>query len=140
MLSPNILEAAEVQAVVASYAKIIGADPRLLPTFDYPIGDATPFIEIDDRYHFVISERGNELERRSTTMFGELLYWVFDGITSAQAGDWEMRNRRPGEDSRRQLFATQIALMRMLDPAWGTRLEIRLAAVRKAHPFDDRHR
>ena len=41
---------------------------------------AKPNIEVDGllNFHFIIVERGNELERRITKNLDDLLYWIFE--------------------------------------------------------------
>jgi len=102
-----------------------------------PRGDGSPYIEISDAYHFVVEERGLELERRKTSDLDELLYWVFDGVTFTVASSFELRNRRPNEDSRRQLFAKQEELLNLASEAWGRRKEVEHEGVLANYPFND---
>lgn len=127
-----------VKAEVRRLAKQLDAPAYLLPTYDSPLGDATPFIEIvRGAFHFVVSERGTEFERRVTRDLDELLYWVFTGVTFELASTWEVAHRRPGEDSRRQLFARQEELLGSRSPAWAERCREEHAQVLREHPFRD---
>ena len=92
---------AQLRAVVEKLAARIEAPENVLPTYGASEDSARPHIEIDGRYHFVVVERGLELERRTTTDLDEILYWIFDGVTSSLASRYEVRNRNPGEDFRR---------------------------------------
>lgn len=69
----------EMQNLAKDLARRINAPTNLLPTFSSPIGDATPNIEVDNSglYHFVISERGTEYERKITSDLNDLMYWIF---------------------------------------------------------------
>jgi UDP-N-acetylmuramate dehydrogenase len=49
----------------------------------------------------------------------------------------EARSRRTGEDSRRQMFEIQEALMASLDPAWAERLRESHAETLQRYPFND---
>jgi hypothetical protein len=94
-----------IRRIVSDYARRINAPD--VSVFSAPRGDGSPYIEVaDDAYYFVIEERGTELHRRRTTDLDELLYWIFDHVTSSLSSDFELRHRKPGEDSRRQLSAS----------------------------------
>ena len=61
-----------------------------------------PHVEIvGDEYHFVVTERGSEFERRKTKDVDELLYWFVSGDVGQLARDWELKRRVDGQDSRR---------------------------------------
>jgi len=76
---------------------------------------ARPNIEVDSSgCHYVVVERGNELERVTTQHLDELLFHVF-------AGEYEIRHRRTKEDCRRKIFPCQIEPLARLAPAWAKR-------------------
>lgn len=124
-----------VRAKAADYAHRLGI--RNFTIDCAPRGDGSPYIEISDAYHFVVEERGLELERRTTRDLDELLYWVFNDVTFTVASSFELRNRRPDEDSRRQLFAKQEELLNLASEAWGRRKESEHKAVLANYPFND---
>ena len=109
---------------------------RLPPvTFDVPKGDATPLIEFKDgKFHFVPSERGVESER-ITGNAEEILYFLFKGITSQLATNFELRHRIAGQDPRIMIFAKQLELLTFLDPAWSALALPDQQKVRRRHPF-----
>ena len=121
-------------------------------------GDGTPNIEIlgdyefvrgiqgtpisrsvEKSFAFVVNERGIEYERRITTDLDELLYWIFEVITSSMASDFELRNRMEEQDSRRLWFAKQEELLGLLNPKWQDRIKIHHAEILKDHPFVDKN-
>ncbi|UYY78853.1 immunity 63 family protein [Sphingomonas sp. R1] len=121
--------------MVKKYGSQIGVpDIALLGT---PRGDGSPYVEVSDAYYFVVEERGVELERRKTDDLDELLYWIFDGVTFSISCDFELRNRKPGEDPRRQLFAKQEALLSQLSTRWSARKLDEHRAILTRHPFND---
>lgn len=129
-----------VQAQVEALAARIDAPPHLLPTYGRSDDGARPHLEIDDRYHFVVVERGQELERRSTDDLDELLYWVMGTTTFSMACAHELRHRREGVDFRRLLFAKQVEWLRRLSPDWAERKQGEHAETLKLHPFTDEKR
>jgi len=126
---------ASIRTMVKKYGSQIGVpDIALLGT---PRGDGSPYVEVSDAYYFVVEERGVELERRKTDDLDELLYWIFDGVTFSISCDFELRNRKPGEDPRRQLFAKQEALLSQLSTRWSARKLDEHRAILTRHPFND---
>jgi hypothetical protein len=93
---------------------------------------------VGGEYHFVVVERGSELRRSSTNDLDELLYWVFSGVASKMASRFELRNRRHGEDFRRQMFSRRLELLNLLSPAWAEKEKARLDEILSRHPFRDR--
>lgn len=80
------------------------SDPRrIAPFLTSPSHDGTPHVEYEGwTLFYVVTECGQEYERRETSDPDELLYWLVREAASAAASDWELRHRREGEDSRRQ--------------------------------------
>lgn len=129
----------EIQNITEDLAASINAPTYLLPTFDTPIGDATPNIEVDHlgQYHFVISERGTEYERKITSNLHDLLYWIFSSVTSAMAGDYELKNRNEKKDSRRIMFEKQEELLGLLNKDWQNKERREHQSILINYPFDD---
>lgn len=107
----------ELKLEILRLSKIINVPEHLIPTFDYSKDFARPHIEIQEQeYHFVIIERGQELERRKAFEIKEILFWIFDKITFSMASDLELKNRKEGKDFRIQLFSIQENLIRQINP------------------------
>jgi hypothetical protein len=129
----------EIQNSVSELAEKINAPTYLLPTFGSPIGDATPNIEVDNLglYYFVISERGTEYERKTTSDLNDLMYWIFSGVTFSMACDYELKNRIEDKDSRRIIFAKQKELLGLLNKDWEERERKEHNSILINNPFDD---
>ncbi|EIZ77582.1 hypothetical protein WSK_3818 [Novosphingobium sp. Rr 2-17] len=127
-----------IRATVREYGSLIGMPNASI--FATPQGDGSPYIEIGDAYRFIVEERGVELECRETKDLDELLYWLFDGITFSIASDYELRHRQASEDSRRQLFAEQEALLGRIRAKWRDRKRVEHQHVLDRYPFDDTSR
>jgi hypothetical protein len=136
--APHILWHDQIRSCIDRLARKIGAPPQILPTYGHSNDAGRPHIELDWKsYHFVVVERGQELERRTTRDLDELLYWVFEGITFDMACQFELRNRIPNADFRRTLFRRQLDLLEKLDPKWGTRGKAEILKILSAYPFSD---
>ncbi|MFD2263991.1 Imm63 family immunity protein [Lacibacterium aquatile] len=106
-------------------------------TFDRPEGDATPFIEGGDGlFHFIISERGQERRRKSGDA-DQVLYLLFCSITFMLAVRFELTNRIAGQDSRRQMFAKQVALLALLNARWAESQAVEHRRILRTAPFTD---
>ncbi len=129
----------EIKNLVQDLASRINAPKNLLPTFSAPIGDATPNVEVGNSglYHFVISERGTEYERKTTPDLDDLLYWIFSSVTFSMACDYELKHRIEGADSRRTIFARQQDLLGLLNKNWEARVREEHGSILKINPFDD---
>ena len=100
--------------------------------------DGSAHCETDgDEYLYVVTERGQTYETRRTWDPDELLYWLVSDLTFSMSCDFELKHRRPGEDSRRQLFAKNIGYMETISSAWAKRKKAELDAVLVEHPYND---
>ena len=122
---------------IETLAGRIGAPAHLLPTYGVTADGARPHVEVDARYHLVVVERGQELERLSTDDLQALLYGVFQSVAFSMACAHELARRRPGPDPRRLMFRRQRELLAALDPAWAARAAAEQAATLARHPYVD---
>jgi Immunity protein 63 len=128
----------EIENSVNRLAGRIAAPANLLPTFGYSEDFARPHIEVDARgYHFVVVERGQELERRTTDNLDDLLSRIFTSVTFSMACNYELRHRVDGADPRRLLFATQVDLLSRLSSDWARREVEHHEIILRTHPFSD---
>ena len=129
----------DIKKKVDELALKINAPKNLLPTYGHIIGDATPCIEIDRNgcMFYVISERGQEYERRKTDKIDDLLFWIFASVTFSMSCDYELRNRIEDRDCRRIMFDRQVELLGQLNETWGEREQAEHQNILKSFPFDD---
>ncbi|AFM12670.1 immunity 63 family protein [Turneriella parva] len=134
----NHLSLLQIKNLVRKKAMLISAPNNYLPSFGKPTYDAHPHIELNNqKYHYVILERGKESERRSTPDLEEFFYWIFKAITWSMAVDFELSNRIIGEDCRRMIFQKQSELLGALDQNWQRRFGSETAQLLQQFPFDD---
>lgn len=132
------LSLTRIEALAQKLAARIHAPPAYIPTFNGSDGTGRPNIEVHGAvYHWIVSERGSEYERRITTDLDKLLYWVFASVTFQMATDHELKHREPEHDFRRLLFSYQLELLRGLNPAWEQERRQELEVVLGKAPFDD---
>jgi len=133
-----LLTLAEIKSEVDTMADKIGASGYILPTYGHTEDGARPHIEVDVRgYHFVVVERGRELRRITTNVLNDLLYAVFEGVTSILAYDYELMHRQENEDPRRMMFSRLIHLLAVLSPEWAERQTQYVETILRQYPFDD---
>ena len=128
----------EIQAEVRRLGSLIGAPETQIPTYGYSEDFARPHIEVDQRgYHYVVVERGRELERFTTRDFDELLYHIFKSVAAELSLSYVLDQRVEGQDSRRLAFQRRIDLLSVLSPKWAGRYKRELEQILREHPFDD---
>ena len=88
-------------------------------------------------YAYVVTERGNEYERRETNDPDELLYWLVSDTTREAAQLFELANRVAGRDFRRLLFAKHVELLENIRAEWGSRKREEYDTILKKHPYND---
>ena len=105
-----------IKSQILKLANKINAPDVYLPTFGSSKDFARPHIEkTGNTYHWVVVERGQELERKSSDDINEILFHVFQAVTFEMACKWEVQNRKEDEDSRIQLFQKQEELLKLID-------------------------
>lgn len=133
-----MLNLAEIEAEVLHYASRIGAPGELLPTYGRSKDGGHPHIEVDSHsYHYVVVERGSELQRVTTADFETLLEEIFLDITSSLAFAYEGAHRIEEHDCRRMALPRQIELLALLRPEWAERESRRHEEILRRNPFDD---
>ena len=88
-------------------------------------------------FAYVVTERGQELERRETRDPDELLYWLVSDVARDAAQRYEGNHRQPGADFRRLYFQQHVELLSQLRPEWGERTRQEYERVLERHPFSD---
>ena len=101
--------------------------------------DGSAHIEIVDGWKlaYVVSDHGQERERRSTHDFQEMLYWMVEDVVSGLASEYESGHRIAGQDTRRQVFSKRIEMMGRARAEWGTRQSKQLDQVLLQKPYLD---
>lgn len=69
----------------------------------------------DGAYQYIVTERGLELDRRSTPERLEILYWLLYDLTFWMGVEYEFKSRVEGPDVRRKIFAQQLELIQRAD-------------------------
>lgn len=128
----------DVRKKVAELGQLIDAPQNKLYVFDVEGSDGRYHLEIhNDEYHYISTERGQELDKLVTKSFDELLYKIFNHITSSMAFSYERDNRVLNKDCRRIAFAKKIELMSKINEQWGIKIEQEIAKTLQNSPYDD---
>ena len=128
----------EIEDDVNSLAVRIGASANDLPSYGRSRDFAYPHIEVSDgQYHYVVVERGQEIDRKSSTDYNELLYWIFSDATHNLVFDHELKNRIEDQDCRRIAFPKQVQLIAKISTAMADRKRKEIEAILLCAPYDD---
>jgi hypothetical protein len=89
----------QIKQAVHERALVIDAPEDLLATYNVSKDLGYPHIEeTGGVFAWIVRERGQEYERRTTRSVDELLYWVFAAVTFSMATKWELQHRIESED------------------------------------------
>lgn len=86
-------------------------------------------------YHYVETERGNEIVHKVTDDVFEINYWVLEPIVSRIAFDFEAKNRLASEDSRKIVFKKKLELFSSIGKNYKKREEIEQDEILEMFPF-----
>lgn len=111
-----------VEQIVLALGRLLVAPAHLLPTFGHNEDYARPEIRVSAHgYHWVIVERGQEIDHQVFQSLEELLFEIFSSITFSMACDYEVRHRVAAQDFRIVLFDKQVALLAQVDAGFAAR-------------------
>lgn len=100
--------------------------------------DGSPHVEFrDGEYHYIVTERGLDLESRSTPDVREIVYLMLYDVTFWQGVAYEFKNRVESQDCRRMIFAHQLELMKRADEQFAERLKLQIAEILERNPYND---
>lgn len=131
----------DIDVVVREVEKIgaiINAPNSLLVIYSVPVGDGTPHVEIKKgECFYVSSERGCEFSRKKVDTLRELLYLIFERVTTRMAIDYELENRLPSQDCRRIIFSKKLELLGKINPVWEALEKKNIEELLEGNPYDD---
>lgn len=100
--------------------------------------DGSSYVEfVDGCYHYVTTERGIELSRRSTGENSEILYWLIYDLTFWMSVKFELNNRIEDQDPRRIIFTRWMYLIKQADAAMADKLRLDIDTILAENPFQD---
>lgn len=136
-MSGPLLAVPEILARARELGAIIGLDGKLFDSYGKPNDEASPFLEVDDAYYYVIRERGSESGRRTTRDLDDLLYWILENQTAQVARSFAVHHTIAGQEFRRPMFRHQLELLGKIGPAMRARGARRIADILAQNPFED---
>ncbi len=127
-----------IEALIEKYRHYCALLGREAVVHTTPQHNGSPHAEVvDGRYHYVVTERGRELERRIAENEDEMLYWLVSDLVFGLATKYELEHRVPDKDFRRLLFAREIELMEKVNPEWAERTRQKIRNILAKHPYND---
>lgn len=128
-----------LKAAYYDIARRLNAPRRYVRFATTPQHDGSPHIESNgNEFAYVITERGEEYERRQTTNGDDILYWLVRDLTRDMASEYELSHRISTADSRRMFFKKHVELLGIINRDWQARKESEYEAVLEQHPFHDK--
>lgn len=127
-----------IEIDITKLGKLIGANQHQLPTYGKSRDFSYSHVEVDQQYHLVTVERGAELNRKSTSNYSELLYFIFSDATHDIAFSYELNNSVKGQDCRKVTFPKQVELMFSLGGEFDERMECEIKKLLVSSPYNDK--
>ncbi|GAB2024489.1 Imm63 family immunity protein [Lactovum odontotermitis] len=86
-------------------------------------------------YHYVVMERGKEVESYSSGIVDEVLYFVFKDITRSLAIKYESEHSVPNQDFRKIMFQRQLELLSEINPDYEEKQKSYIQDVLAKNPY-----
>jgi hypothetical protein len=87
-----------------------------------PQHDGGAHIEaIAGEFHYVVTERGQELSRIKSANPDDILYWLVSAVTGAVARKYELDHRDEDRDGRAVWMPYHVQLLAAIQPEWADR-------------------
>ena len=117
----TLLNAEALNRDIAALAERGGVGLDRVPHVGPPTDSGSAHVEIDLQersYHLIVTERGQELSRRSTDIVDRLLYWIADEMTYILATHPPRSDAERAMEYPAMLRTRQSALMLKIFPGW----------------------
>ncbi|WP_417810608.1 Imm63 family immunity protein [Thalassospira alkalitolerans] len=126
----------EIQLLVFHLGDKIDASYASTIIFDSSPQNGRSHLEIKgDEFHYICKERGLIIYDNKTNNIDELLYWIFQNISFEMALDYEFKNRKKGQDSRKILFSKQLEILQKISEKWKLKRQEEINGILKFNPF-----
>lgn len=117
----------------------VSKDSALLPMFSktkdvFSEGES---IYVDDKYHYIMMERGQVYKHYESEELEEILYPLFKNITFSLAQEYEFNHRRVNEDFRRLMWKKQLKLLRKINKNFAEERKKEIEEILTISPYND---
>lgn len=117
----------------------VSKDSALLPMFSktkdvFSEGES---IYVDDKYHYIMMERGQVYKHYESEELEEILYPLFKNITFSLAQEYELNHRKANEDFRRLTWKKQLKLLRKINKNFAEERKKEIEEILTISPYND---
>lgn len=117
----------------------VSKDSALLPMFSktkdvFSEGES---IYVDDKYHYIMMERGQVYKHYESEELEEILYPLFKNITFSLAQEYEFNHRKANEDFRRLMWKKQLKLLRKINKNFAEERKKEIEEILTISPYND---
>jgi len=132
----------EVKSKIYELGNIIGMtqDSALYPMFATTKNvswDGAYICVEDSIYYYIEMDRGRVVRSFESRKLEDILFYLFYDITFDLAIEYEIKQRKQGEDFRRILFAKQLELLLKINKVYYTKGKQKIDDILKTAPFRD---
>ena len=117
------------QIIIEKITKLMFVEKSQIPKFQKNIksGEDGVYVFSDEKgYHYVISERGEEIVHKLTDQVFEISFWTVYPFVINESFEYERMHRKGNVDSRKIAFERQFETLKILGDDYVKRGEIEI--------------
>lgn len=120
-----------------SYRIAVNENSDLLPLFSKTedVYNEGASVYIDDKYHYVIMERGRVYKHYESDVLEDVLYPLFKNVTFSLAQEYEVHHRKKEEDFRKLMWEKQLELLGRIDEKFADMRKSEIEEILKIAPY-----
>ena len=128
-----------IKKTLYEYCQILGVPRDSYPLVEerHPIRDGVYFSNTP-QYSFCVAERGQVISRSLCDTTADMYYGILKILSFEIAMHIEAKQRKAGEDPRRQIFSIQYALLKKVDDEFARMLLADVEKILCTYPYNDR--
>lgn len=94
--------------------------------------------EENEKYYYIgVGDRGGVEDRVESENAEEVLYKIYSGITFSEATQYAMHNLEKGKDWRRNLFSTQLDMLKRIGDIFYLKRMNEIQTILRESPYND---
>lgn len=128
----------DIKKTLYAYCQILGVPRNSYPLVEerHSIRDGVYFSNTP-QYSFCVAERGLVISRTLCNTPADMYYGILKILSFEIAMHIEAKQRKAGEDPRRQIFSIQYELLKKVDGEFARMLLADVEEILRAHPYND---
>lgn len=129
----------DIKNKLYNYCQMLGVPRNSYPLVEerHLIRDGVYFSNTP-QYSFCVAERGRVISRSLCNTTTDMYYGILKILSFEIAVDIEAKQRKAGEDPRRQIFSIQYELLKKVDGEFARMLLTDVKEILRTYPYNDK--